>query len=67
LEIKVNENDLEKALKILKRNIQRDGLMEDLKKRRYYDKPSVRLKNKKRASQKRKAKSLRRNVRARLK
>ena len=65
MEIKVNENDLERALKILKRNIQRDGLMEELKKRRFYDKPSVRLKNKKRASQKRKARSLRRNVRTR--
>jgi small subunit ribosomal protein S21 len=62
LEVKVNENGLEKALKILKRNLQRDGLMGELKRRCYYDKPSVRLKNKQREAQKRKAKSTRRSA-----
>lgn len=59
MEIKVSENGLEKALKILKRNLQKDGLMGELKRRRYYDKPSVRLKNKQREAQKKKAKSMR--------
>lgn len=60
MEIKVEGNDVEKGLKLLKRKIQRDGLMGELKKRRYYEKPSVRLKSKQREAQRRKAKSARR-------
>jgi len=62
LEVKVSENGLEKALRVLKKNLQRDGLMGELKRRCYYDKPSTRLKNKKREAQKRKAKSIRRSI-----
>jgi small subunit ribosomal protein S21 len=57
LEIKVDNDGLERALKVLKRKIQRDGLMGELKKRRFYEKPSVKLKNKQRLAQKKKAKS----------
>jgi small subunit ribosomal protein S21 len=60
LEIRVDGYGLEKALKVLKRKLQRDGLMGELKKRRYYEKPSVKLKNKQRLAQKRKAKNLKR-------
>jgi small subunit ribosomal protein S21 len=56
LEIRVNGNDIEKAIKILKRKLEKDGLMGELKKRRYYEKPSTKLKSKKREAQKRKAK-----------
>jgi small subunit ribosomal protein S21 len=62
VEIRVNDNDLEKALKILKRNLQRDGLMGELKKRQFYEKPSLKLKSKQRQAQKRKAKSARRRM-----
>lgn len=62
MEIKVSGEGLEKALKLLKRNLQRDGLMGELKKRRFYEKPSVKLKNKKREAQKRRAKSARRSA-----
>lgn len=53
------EGNLEKALKVLKLKLQRDGIMGELKKRRYYEKPSVKLKTKQRLARKRKAKSAR--------
>lgn len=62
MEIKVNGNDLEKALKLLKRKLQRDGLMGEIKKRSFYEKPSVKLKNKQRQAKKRKAKNARRKL-----
>ena len=62
MEIRVNGNDLEKALKLLKRKLQRDGLMGELKKRSFYEKPSVKLKNKQRQAKKRKAKNARRKL-----
>jgi small subunit ribosomal protein S21 len=61
LEIQVDGNNVEKALKVLKRKLQREGLMGELKKRRYYEKPSIKLKNKQRQAQKRRAKNMRRN------
>jgi small subunit ribosomal protein S21 len=59
LEIKVDGNDLEKALKILKRKLQREGLMADLKKKVFYEKPSVKMKTKQRQAQKKRLKSAR--------
>jgi len=59
LEIKVIGNDVEGAIKLLKRKIQRDGLLRDLKERRFYEKPSVKEKRKQREAQKRKRKSIR--------
>jgi small subunit ribosomal protein S21 len=59
LEIKVNENDVEKALKILKRQIQKDGLLRELKERRFYEKPSVKSRRKQREAHKRRIKNAR--------
>ena len=59
MEIRVDSNDVEKALKLLKRKIQRDGLFRELKNRRFYEKPSLRKKRKRREAQKRKVKGLR--------
>ncbi|MEW6001116.1 MAG: 30S ribosomal protein S21 [Nitrospirota bacterium] len=56
MEVRLNNNDLEKALKLLKRKLQRDGLMGELKRRRFYEKPSVKSKNKQRQAKKRKTK-----------
>jgi small subunit ribosomal protein S21 len=56
LQIRVNDRDLEKALKILKRQLQKDGLLGELKKRRYYEKPSVKMRRKQRDAQKRRLK-----------
>jgi small subunit ribosomal protein S21 len=59
LEVTVNGKDVEKALRDLKRKIQRDGIFQDLKKRRFYEKPSLKKKRKQREARKRKAKALR--------
>ena len=57
MEIKVNGNDVEKALKILKRQIQKDGLLRELKERRFYEKPSIKSRRKQREAQKRRIKN----------
>ncbi|MEJ2191284.1 MAG: 30S ribosomal protein S21 [Nitrospirota bacterium] len=59
MEIRVNDNDVEKALKVLKREVQKNGLLGELKKRRYYEKPSEKLRRKQRESRKRQLKSQR--------
>jgi small subunit ribosomal protein S21 len=59
LEIRVDGKDVEKALRALKRKIQRDGIFRELKKRRYYEKPSMKKKRKRLEAQKRRQKSLR--------
>jgi len=59
LEIRVSGNDIEKALKLLKRQLQKDGLLKELKKRRFYEKPSVKMKSKQREAQKRRVKTSR--------
>ena len=59
MEIKVEGGGLETALKILKRKLQKDGLMGDLKKRRFYEKPSLKLKTKQRQARKRRERSAR--------
>lgn len=59
MEIKVDGKDIEKALKVLKRRLQREGIMSDLKKKLFYEKPSVKLKTKQREAQKKRLKSAR--------
>ena len=59
MEIKVTGHDIEGAIRLLKRKIQRDGLLRDLKERRFYEKPSVKTKRKRREAQRRRRKSLR--------
>ena len=59
MEIKVEGNDLEKALKAMKRKIQREGLLKDLKKRSFYEKPSEKKKRKRIEARRKKARALR--------
>lgn len=40
IEVKVFDNDLEKAMRILKKKIQNDGLFKRLKLKKSYEKPS---------------------------
>ncbi len=40
IEVKVIDNDLEKAMRILKKKIQNDGLFKRLKLKKNYEKPS---------------------------
>ena len=46
MEVKVIDNDVEKALKILKNKLSKSGLFKELKVRRAYEKPSVKQKEK---------------------
>lgn len=52
--VKVNNNDLEGALKKFKRDCQRSGVLAELRKREHYLKPSVKRKKKSEAARKRK-------------
>ncbi len=58
MDIKVYGNDIEKALKALKRQLQREDLFKDLKKRRFYEKPSVKKKQKQIEAKKKRIKAL---------
>jgi small subunit ribosomal protein S21 len=60
LEIRVLSRDIEKALRTLKKKLQLDGLFGELKKRRHYEKPSVKKKNKQLEAEKRRRKILKR-------
>ena len=59
MEIRVDDKNIEKAIRLLKRKMQNDGLSRELKNRRFYEKPSLKKKRKRIEAQKRKQKSLR--------
>jgi small subunit ribosomal protein S21 len=61
LEVRVQSRDIEKALRNLKKKLQLDGIFGEIKKRRFYEKPSVKKKRKQLEAQKRKRKLLRRS------
>jgi small subunit ribosomal protein S21 len=44
------ENNIEKAMKVLKRKLIKEGLFKELKSRRYYEKPSQKKKRKEKDS-----------------
>lgn len=56
VEIKVHGNQVEKALKVFKRKLARDGVLKDIKRLRYFEKPSVRKKRKLKEAKKRRDK-----------
>jgi small subunit ribosomal protein S21 len=57
-EVRVVDDQLEKALKILKRKLAQNGTFKELKKRRFYEKPSVKKKRKRQEATKRRAKKV---------
>ena len=59
MDIKVYGNDVEKALKTLKRQLQKDGLFKEIKQRSFYEKPSVKEKRKRREALKKRLKAQR--------
>jgi small subunit ribosomal protein S21 len=61
LEVKVINNQLEKALRDLKKKLAMNGVFRDIKKQRYYVKPSVKKKLKQKEAQKQRAKAARRS------
>ena len=62
MEVKVFDNDVEKALKILKNKLSKSGLFKELKLRRAYEKPSVKKKRKTIEALRTPAKTMRRKV-----
>ncbi len=59
MSIIVHANDIDKALRDLKRMVQREGILKDLRNRRFYEKPSVRRKRKQLEAARRRRKALR--------
>ena len=51
-EIKVNNGNIEEALKRFKRQCARNGVMQEVRKREHYEKPSVKRKKKSEAARK---------------
>lgn len=65
MEIRVQGNDLERALKALKSKLQKEGLFREIKKRSFYEKPSVKRKRKQVEARRKMRKALRSRVRPR--
>ena len=61
LEVEVRDN-IDKAMKLLKQKVTKEGLLQELKRRRYYEKPSVRKKRKMREARKRKRREQKRRT-----
>ncbi len=59
MSIIVHANDIDRALRDLKRMVQREGVLKDLKKKRFYEKPSVKKKRKQLEAARRRRKALR--------
>ena len=59
MEIKVDGNNVEGALKVLKRKLQKEGLFKEIKRRKSYEKPSEKEKHKRREAKKTRLKALR--------
>ena len=59
MEIKVYGNDVERALKVLKRELQKEGLFREIKKRGSYEKPSEKERRKRREARDKRRKALR--------
>ncbi|MFW2331362.1 MAG: 30S ribosomal protein S21 [Nitrospinota bacterium] len=59
MQVKVFNQQIDQALRILKRQLLKDGLWKELKKRRAYEKPSEKRKRKEKESVKKRKKALR--------
>ena len=56
LEVKVRDNNVDKAMRKLKKKLDKEGVMWELRQRRYYEKPSLKNLRKKKESMRRVAK-----------
>lgn len=61
LEVEVRDS-IDKAVKILKQRLSKEGVLQELKRRRYHEKPSVKKKRKMREARKRKRREAKRKV-----
>ena len=49
--VEVKDNNIEKALSLFKRKVKNSGLLKELRDREYYEKPSIKRRNKRKKSQ----------------
>jgi small subunit ribosomal protein S21 len=63
LEAKVVNGQIENAIRSLKRQMMKDGILKELKRRSSYEKPSVKRKRKQREAMRRRQKAARRSRR----
>ena len=61
LEVVVHDGNLEKAIRVLKREMGKEGVLRMLKQKRYYEKPSEAKKRKQREAVRRNRRSVRRS------
>ena len=59
MEIQVRDNDINYAVKKLKRKLQQEGLFREMKQRKFYEKPSIKRKRKEKEAQRRLRKKMR--------
>jgi len=59
MKVIVHDNQIEKAIKDLKRKLTKEGFFSEIKERRFYDKPSVQRKKKQAKAAKRRRKRMR--------
>ena len=58
--IKIKDGDsLERALRVFKKQVEKAGILSELRKRQHYEKPSIRKKKKSAAARKRMVKQMR--------
>ena len=60
MKIDVFENQIEPALKALKKKMVKDGVFQEMKRRAFYEKPSVKRKRKQALARKKRRKAMRR-------
>ena len=60
MDVHVDDGNIEKAIKALKRMLQKEGILKEVKKRSFYEKPSERERRKQREARKRRLKAERR-------
>lgn len=62
IEVTVEGDNVDRALNRLKRKMADEGILKELKKRRFYEKPSVKKKRKQREAERRRRKEVKRRV-----
>jgi small subunit ribosomal protein S21 len=62
LQVLVRDNNVDKALRALKRKMQREGVFREMKRRRFYEKPSDRVTREKTESVRRRRKLARKQA-----
>ncbi len=61
MKVEVVDNQVEAALKALKKRMERDGAFKEMKRRAFYEKPSVKRKRKQAQARKRRRRTMQRD------